>query len=190
MRPYGLTIDYSYDFAGRTASVVDPSGRIDYTYGTSGCTSCGGTDLPQTVTRTDSATGATENMSLAYDGSMTTGVTFTGAVNGSVNWTFDNNFWITSESVNGDVVNFTYDNDGRTKSVGAMTITRNNQTGFLTGTTLGSITDSYAYSTFGETSSYNATVSGASVFDVQYTRDDLGRIVTKTETVGGGYHTI
>jgi len=40
--------------------------------------------------------------------------------------------------------------------------------------------------TFGETASYNAKVSGASVFDVQYTRDAIGRITTKTETIGGG----
>jgi len=106
--------------------------------------------LPITVTRTDSA-GASESMSFIYDGSMTTGITFAGTVNGSTGLTFDSNFWITSESVNGDVVNFTYDNDGRTKSVGAMTITRNNQNGFLTGTTLGSIVDNYLYSTFGET---------------------------------------
>jgi len=141
--------------------------------------------LPQTVIRTDS-TGASESMSFAYDGSMQTGVTFTGTVNGSLGWTFDNNFWITSESVNGSAINFTYDNDGRLNSVGDLTITRNWQNGFLTGTALGTIIDSYSYSTFGETASYIAKVSGASVFDVQYTRDAIGRIVTKTETIGGG----
>jgi len=141
--------------------------------------------LPIAVARTDNATGATESMSFAYDGSMTTGVTYAGTVNGSIALTFDNNFWVTSESVNGDAVNYTYDNDGRLKSAGAMTITRNNQNGFLTGTALGSISDSYAYSTFGETTSYNARVGGAAVFDVQYTRNAIGRIVTKTETVNG-----
>ncbi|MDH5644102.1 MAG: RHS repeat-associated core domain-containing protein [Gemmatimonadota bacterium] len=103
--------------------------------------------------------------------------------------TFDNNFWVTSESVNGGAINFTYDNDGRLKSAGDLTITRNGQNGFLTGTALVNasvaIVDSYVYSTFGETASYNAKVGGAAVFDVQYTRDDIGRIVTKTETVGG-----
>jgi len=120
---------------------------------------------------------------------MTTGVTVAGAVAGSLAWTFDANFWITSESVNGDAVNLTYDNDGRLKSSGDMTITRNGQNGFLTGTALVNasvaIADSYAYSTFGETTSYNAKVAGASVFDTQYTRDAIGRIVTKTETIGG-----
>jgi len=140
--------------------------------------------LPQTVIRTDS-TGASESMSFAYDGSMQTGITFTGTINGAIAWTFDNNFWVTSESVNGDAVNYTYDNDGRPTAVGDLTITRNWQNGFLTGTALGTIIDSYSYSTFGETASYNAKVSGASVFDVQYTRDAIGRITTKTETVGG-----
>jgi len=173
----------------RAVSLVDPTGRIDYTYGSSDCTSCGGNDLPIAVARTDSATGAVERMDFTHDGAMTTGVTFTGAVAGSIAWTFDANFWITSESVNGNAVNFTYDNDGRLKSAGDMTITRDSQNGFLTGTALVNasvaIADSYAYSTFGETTSYNAKVSGASVFDVQYTRDAIGRIVTKTETIGG-----
>ena len=144
--------------------------------------------MPITVTRTDSA-GASESMSFTYDGSVTTGVTFSGTVNGSIGLTFDNNFWVTSESVNGGAINFTYDNDGRLKSAGDLTITRNGQNGFLTGTALVNasvaIVDSYVYSTFGETASYNAKVGGAAVFDVQYTRDDIGRIVTKTETVGG-----
>jgi len=140
--------------------------------------------LPIAVTRTDSA-GASESMSFAYDGSMTTGITFTGTVNGSIGLTFDNNFWITSESVNGDTINFTYDNDGRTKSVGALTITRNIQNGFLTGTALDSIVDNYLYSNFGETTSYNAKVGAAAVLDVQYTRDEIGRITTRTKTIGG-----
>jgi len=79
---------------------------------------------------------------------MTTGVTVAGAVAGSFGWTFDANFWITSESVNGAAVNFAYDNDGRLKSAGDMTITRNGQNGFLTGTALVNasvaIADSYA----------------------------------------------
>ncbi|MDH5511242.1 MAG: RHS repeat protein [Nitrospinota bacterium] len=188
IRPDGLTIGYNYDSAGRLASIVDPSGRIDYTYGSNGCTSCGGNDLPQTVTRTDSANGATESMSFAYDGSMTTGVTFSGTVGGSIAWTFDNNFWVTSQSVNGSAINFTYDNDGRLTAVGDLTITRNWQNGFLTGTALGTITDNYAFNTFGETASYNAkgaSPGAASLFDVQYTRDAIGRIATKTETTGG-----
>ena len=140
--------------------------------------------MPETITWTDNS-GASESLIYTYDGPLTNGVTFADTVDGSVNWTFDNNFWVTSESVNGLSVNFSYDNDGRLKSAGDLTITRNNQNGFLTGTTLGSITDGYAYSTFGETTSYSAKVSGAAVFGVQYTRDAIGRITSKTETVGG-----
>jgi len=88
--------------------------------------------------------------------------------------------------VNGETVSFTYDNDGRLSSAGGLTITRNNQNGFLTGAALGTITDSYLYSNFGETAAYSAKASGASIFNVQYSRDAIGRIVTKTETIGGG----
>ena len=141
--------------------------------------------MPQTVTRTDNATGAMESISFAYDGSLKTGVTYSGTVNGSVALTFNNNFWVTSENVNGDAVDYTYDNDGRLKSVGAMTISRNALNGIMTGTALGAITDAYTHSTYGETSSYSAKVGGSAVFDVQYTRDEIGHITSKAETIGG-----
>jgi len=112
-------------------------------------------------------------------------VTYSGTVNGALSWTLDGNFWVTSESVNGDAVNFTYDNDGLLKSAGAMTISRNALNGIMTGTALRAITDAYTHSTYGETSSYSAKVGGADIFDVQYTHDDIGRITTKSETIGG-----
>ena len=124
-------------------------------------------------------------MQLTYDGYMPTGNNYSGMVAGSINWTFNNNFWILSESVNGSAVNYGYDNDGRLTSAGALTLTRNAQNGFLTGTALGAITDAYTYSTFGEASVYTAKIGGAALLNVVYVRDAIGRITKKTETVGG-----
>ena len=83
--------------------------------------------MPSSISRTDTATGAVETMSFTYDGSMTTGTTFAGAVNGAYGVTFGSNFWVTAERVNGDAVSFTHDNDGRLKSAGPLTIARNAQ---------------------------------------------------------------
>jgi RHS repeat-associated protein len=48
------------------------------------------------------------------------------------------------------------------------------------------VADTYTYSPFGELSSYQARYSGAPILDVQYpTRDALGRITQKVETIGG-----
>jgi len=47
------------------------------------------------------------------------------------------------------------------------------------------VTDGLTYSTFGELSTYQASSSGSPQLNVQYTRDSLGRITQKLETIGG-----
>ena len=47
------------------------------------------------------------------------------------------------------------------------------------------MTDGLTYSTFGELSTYQASSSGSPQLNVQYTRDSLGRITQKLETIGG-----
>jgi RHS repeat-associated protein len=47
------------------------------------------------------------------------------------------------------------------------------------------VTDTIGHDGFGELASYRAAASGASVLEIQYARDGLGRIARKTETIGG-----
>src|SRR5439155_5798373 len=84
-----------------------------------------------------------------------------------------------------NTISFGYDNDSLLTSAGSLTITRNAQNGLITGSTLGAVTDSRSYSTFGELSRYTAMTNSATVFDVSYTRDKLGRVTQKVETIGG-----
>ena len=50
---------------------------------------------------------------------------------------------------------------------------------------MGNVSDTLSYNAFAEPSAYQAAVNGSAVFRQQYTRDDLGRITTKTETAQG-----
>jgi len=60
-----------------------------------------------------------------YDGSLPLSTTWTGAINASVSRTYDRNFWIQSQSVNGgSTENFVYDNDGLLTGAGSLTLTR------------------------------------------------------------------
>lgn len=43
----------------------------------------------------------------------------------------------------------------------------------------------FTYNGFGEVERYTATAPGSTMFNVQYMRDDLGRITQKIETIGG-----
>jgi RHS repeat-associated protein len=174
IRPDGQTVDLAYDSAGRLSSIAHPHGLMSFNY------------HPMTgnlVTITD-PTGGT--LTYAYDGSLLTHETWTGSISGSVQHTYDNDFSIVSQSVNGDsTVIFQYDLDGLLTQVGALGISRDAQNGFITGSTLDNIADTRAYNSFGELSSYRATFNGTDIFTVQYARDVLGRISQKTETVGG-----
>ena len=173
-RPDGQIVSFAYDTGGRLSTTTIPRGTVSYAYDPV-------TGNLSTITAPDGGT-----LSYTYDGFLVTGETWTGEVNGSVGFTYDNNFRVTSETVNGiDAIGFTYDNDGLLTGVGALTITRDPGNGLITGTTLGNATSSIAYNTFGEVADYRAAYGTTDLFTVQYTRDKLGRITSKTETVEG-----
>lgn len=95
---------------------------------------------------------------------------------GSVSRTFDNNFHVTSQSVNGgNTVSFGYDTDDLLTSAGAMTLSRSSSTGLLTGTAISNASDSYGYNSFGEVTSYAAVVNGNALYSASYTRDGLSK---------------
>jgi YD repeat-containing protein len=104
-------------------------------------------------------------------------------VSGNVSDKYDSSFRVTSQILNGvETVKFKYDNDGMLTNVGAMALNYNAQNGLLTGTTLGNVTTSHGYSSYGELSSYTANYNSSTIFQTTYTRDALGRITTLNET--------
>ena len=100
---------------------------------------------------------------------------------------YDANFWLKAESYGGQAISYDYDNDGLLKLAGAMTITRDATTGFVSATLLGNVSEGFSYDgTYGELSDAQATSQGANLLRQHYDlRDGLGRIKQKTETVLG-----
>ncbi len=173
-RPDGQTLSLGYDTGGRLQTLTIPGSTLQYAYNAT-------TGNLSTITAPDGGT-----LSYTYFGSLLNTTTWAGTVAGSVSRNYDVNFRLIVQSVNGaNTVNFGYDNDSLLTTAGALTITRNAQNGLITGSTLGAVTDTRGYSTFGELDQYTANVSGTPVLDVQYTRDKLGRITQKVETIGG-----
>src|SRR5262249_49330521 len=82
-----------------------------------------------------------------------------------------------------------YDADGLPVHVGAMSLTRSAQTGQVTATTLASTADSTAYDAFAAPIQYAATFNGSTLYSETMTRDALGRIASRTESVGATAHT-
>lgn len=172
-RPDGQTLGLIYDSAGRLDSLNTPQGQTSYTY-----------DVTSGNLQTISSPGGV-SLGYSYDGALPLNETWTGPVAGKVSRTYDNDFRVVSTSVNGsNTVNFSYDKDSLLVGAGSLTLSRNAQNGLLTGTSLGGISDSWGYNSFGEPTTYSASRNAATLYDAQYKRDKLGRITTKIETIG------
>ncbi|MFA6054869.1 MAG: PKD domain-containing protein [Thermodesulfovibrionales bacterium] len=206
--PDGRAISYGYDAEGNEISIIPP-GRpahsFDYTpvnllqsYIPPGV----GTGNYQTtytynpdrqltvVSRPDGSlpggAGQNQSVSFTYDGALLTGSAWMGDITGSVGFAYNNDFRRASESINGEnAIEYTYDDDGLLIGAGALAINRDAGNGLVTGSTLGSVSDNWIYNGFGEPETYSASYNSSPLISIQYSRDNIGRITQKTETISG-----
>jgi RHS repeat-associated protein len=197
-RPGGVQIVRTPDSAGRLDTVAIPGGVVDYDYYPPGlATGSGKTSDIQGPYGTD--------LHFTYDGMLTKSMTWSGDVAGSVAWNYDTDFNKILETVSGASGSaqaaFGYDTDQLLTCASpttcnppgsdALSLIRSPQHGLVTSITLGSTSETLAYNTFGELARQTATYApSASLVDITYDapgfeRDKLGRIVRKTEVIGG-----
>jgi RHS repeat-associated protein len=181
-RPDALEIGFQYDTAGRLsymdlpASYGVPAEAISLSYAAT-------TGQLATVNHSGGV-----GITYGYDGFLVTSETVSGLGSAPIVLSrgYDADFRLTSETVSGSpAVGFGYDADSLLTSAGALTLNRSALNGLLTGTSLGVVTDARTYNAFAEPASYVARVSGGNVFETIFTRDKLGRITQKAETVDG-----
>ena len=174
LRPDGIAIDFTYDAGGRVSEVSFPGGLVEYGYD----------PVTGNLTGVNGPYGGA--LSMSYDGSLPTEVTWLGEVSGTVGATYDHDFRLAGLAVNGtDTVAFGYDADGLLTSAGALMVGREAATGRVGTTTVASVVGTQSYSGFGELDSLGWHAGGAPLLGLSYTRDAVGRIETKTETRGG-----
>lgn len=178
LKPDGRSITISYDVAGRIAtrgflSNGLPTGTDTLSYDSAG-----------RISSVTAASGVTT--AFDYAGSLLTGRQWSGPTTGSVTQDYDTSFRLSSESVNGaNTIGFSYDNDDLLIAAGELTIAHQAQSTLPSGSSLGVVTTSVGFDSFGELASYSAKVSGNTVFNNAFTRDQLGRVTQKSETVDG-----
>ena len=172
VRADSTRMSLGYDSAGRLRTMDLGDGTISYGY-------------DRVSGQMASITGPTGGMAFQYDGSLLRGIDVTGAVRGSVRFGYDANFRVVAERVNGDSVALRYDRDGLLTGVGALSLTRDPQTGLATASTLRNVAGAQTYTSLGELAGDAYSSAGGSLMERLYTRDVLGRITTVTETSGG-----
>jgi RHS repeat-associated protein len=172
-RPDGKQLTYSYDNGGRLATLGYSRGALTFGYAAN-------SGHLNSVTAP-----AGVNLGYSYNGELLTGVTWSGPVAGAVGFTYDANYRLMQERVNGAAITYGYDADSALTQAGDLTLTYSATTGLLTGSTLGSISDRWGYNGFGEPTSYTAAQNGAALYAIRYERDALGRITGQSETIDG-----
>jgi RHS repeat-associated protein len=196
-RPTSQQIVRTPDAFGRLDTVTFPGGALDYDYVASNASSGAG--------KTSSIAGPYGvDLGFTYDGFLNTGVTWSGDVIGGVSWQYNTRFAKTFETVTGATgsatTTFRYDNDllltcaSPTSCIlpgaDALLLTRSPQHGMVTNLAIGNTSEAFTYNTFGELATQNALYSGSPRVNITYhatgaERDALGRIVQKTEVIGG-----
>jgi RHS repeat-associated protein len=170
-------VTYQYDAFDRLQAIAYPQGTLALSYIAA---------TGQVLSKT-SAGG--ESVTYGYDGFLPTSTTWSGPVAGLVSQGFDNNFRMTSQAINsGTSLAFGYDSDGLLTGAGALTLTLDPNNGRVTGTTLGSISDTYGYDVNGLFASYAATYGGTLLYSESVQRDADHRITQKTEVIGTTQH--
>ncbi|MBI3414179.1 MAG: hypothetical protein HY043_02475 [Verrucomicrobia bacterium] len=172
------TISIDYDAAGRPVALNLTSGVGPTTINTFSYDAAGRT------ANVIAANGVTN--SYVYDGSLPLGVSWSGPVVGSVTRTYDNSLRVASQSVNGvNPITFSYDGDGLLTGAGSLAIVRDPQNGLQTGASLGIVTSSRIFNGVGEMTNYTVTATGSTIYSASYTRDGIGRVAQKLETIAG-----
>ncbi|MEE9327828.1 MAG: RHS repeat-associated core domain-containing protein [Cocleimonas sp.] len=123
----------------------------------------------------------------SYDGFLLTDTTWSGDISGRVEMSYNNDFNVTSRTVNNIAIAYQYDNDQLLTQAGSMDISREAQkAGLISGTSLDLVTTTRGYNGFAEMSTYSVTSDGANtLYQNTYTRDKLGRVTQKQETLQG-----
>lgn len=180
LKPDGTAIAIGRDSAGRAHTVTFAPWQTGasivntYTYdSTSG-------NLHSVVTSEG------ESLTVGYDGALPTGVTWQGPISGNVSRTYNSDFRVASESVNGaNSIAIAYDDDGLINSLGAFSVAYEPGTARIGATTLGAIAETRASNDFAEFTDTISKFGSTDLYSAHYDRDNLGRVETVTETIGG-----
>jgi RHS repeat-associated protein len=170
----GSSVEFNYDAGGRRTSTRLAEGIITASY----------ENVTGQLTALDAF--GQQRLAFRYDGALLRQLIYSGAVTGTVAYTYDNDLSVESIAVaGGPPVALRYDADDQLAAAGDLVIARDPARGTIAATTLGVIADRYTHDGFGDLTEYSAQAQDSALYEVTYRRDQLGRIASAIETIAG-----
>ncbi|HEX7672551.1 MAG TPA: RHS repeat-associated core domain-containing protein [Bdellovibrio sp.] len=175
-RPDGQTLNYVYDGTTGQLTSIQENGNSSYSFTYLPTGQLGAQSSPDGI-----------SASMTYLRGLLSTVTQTGAVQSQVSYTYDSDYRVSGITAGGISVPYTYFRDNaQFFTAGDMALLRYSSTGLLSGLTLDATAEGFVRNSFGDILEDKTQVSNASVFDVTYGHDGVGRIATKSEILPDG----
>ena len=168
--------------ASQTVVTREASGRV-----TRVATPWWTNELSYTATtgQVESLVRGTQRLEWTYDGFLMTQEKATGIAPATSQWTYDSDFRVSSHSISGNAVAFSYEADSLPTQAGLATAAYSPTTGQLTSVTVGNVVTTRIYNGHGEFSTLTTTVGGAPVYSEGLSYDNAGRITVIEDIVQG-----
>ncbi|CAA6801210.1 MAG: odd Oz/ten-m homolog 4 [uncultured Sulfurovum sp.] len=165
-KPSGTNIHYQYT-NGRLETLHRPEGMTQYSY--------------YFGTKVEDITQLGERVHFDYDGELLGLVEYSGVLNQSIMYGYNNDFLVEYMEYAGASEFYMYDNDGLLTNVGAYQLIRDTQNGYTTQLSDGTLTQDRSYNDFGEISQVSDNTFG---YEIKERYLD-GSIKQKEETLNG-----
>ncbi|GEM_PF-504202 len=165
--PSGEFITNNY-IGGKLDSTVTPERTTTYTY------TCGST-IDEIVT-------GSEKLNYDYDGELVTSITYSGELNQSISYGYNNDFMVDEMTYPGIATPVGYDNDGLLTSIHGYTIDRFESHGMPRRVYNSNLNRAYTYNGYGDVDSISQAIGDTSI-TTSFTHNLAGQIKTRTDVV-------
>ncbi len=169
--PDGSNINYNYHATkGRLVNVEHNSDTVSYLYDdTTG-------QLSQIQRQSEIMTHFT------YEGPLIKEMGNSGAVQGAISFNYDTNFWVRSTKINAsNHVLYDYDKDGLMTNAHEEILTYHPQNGLLQTSTIGNVSEIFAYTDFGEIDTVTIKNGAETIYISNFERNNQGMITDLIE---------
>ncbi len=185
----GSATRYEYDLERKLQKVSYPSGKYkknNYTGGlvTSVETPEGTSEFEyDCLENLNKVTYGSETINYSYDGSLLTGIAYAGILNQNISLDYDNDLRISQLNYADGNQALIYDKDGLLTNRGKFTIDRNADNGLPMTVKDSSLEIGRQYNAYGDLTQEATNINGNALFSYATTRNKIGKIITKTETI-------